>query len=194
MKTDIILSGVGGQGVLTAATILAEAARRAGFHVKQGEIHGMSQRGGAVVANVRISDTPVPGDLVPLGEAAMILSLEPVEALRQVEYLSPDGILVTSSSPVRNVPDYPDLDDVLNAIAQLPRSLVVDAAALAREAGSGRADNVVMLGAASDFLPVPPEDLADVVDAFFAPKGEKVVSLNRRAFALGREAAAPALS
>lgn len=190
MKTDLVLAGVGGQGVLSAAAIIAEAARRSGFVVKQGEIHGMSQRGGAVVANLRISDTEIAGDLVPRGGARMILSLEPVEALRHLAYLSPDGIVVTSTTPVENVPDYPDLEKVLDAIRQIPHTLVVDAGPLAREAGSGRADNVVMLGAASAFLPMETALFEECIADFFRSKGEKVVALNLKAFALGRDAAA----
>lgn len=190
MKFDIVLAGVGGQGVLTAAAILAETGRRAGLHVKQGEIHGMSQRGGAVSANLRMSDRPVASDLIPRAAATMILSLEPVEALRWVGYLAPHGVVVSSSSPVRNVPDYPELSEVLAALARLPHSVVVDAQPLARTAGSGRADNVVMLGAAAGFLPFPSEALQECVTDFFAPKGEKLVELNRRAFEAGKSAAA----
>ena len=194
MKVDIVMAGVGGQGVLSAATIIAEVARRTGLNVRQGEIHGMSQRGGAVLANLRISDGEITGDLVARGGAAMILSLEPVEALRHLDYLSPDGILVTSTTPVQNVPDYPDVDAVLDAIAQLPHTLVVDAGPLAREAGSGRADNVVMLGAASAFLPLETSLFKECIADFFQSKGERVVELNLKAFALGRETAAVPLA
>ena len=189
MKVDVVIAGVGGQGVLTAAAILAEAGRRCGLSVKQGEIHGMSQRGGAVSANLRMNDGPVASDLIPKGAANMILSLEPVEALRWLAYLAPHGVVVSSSSPVRNVPDYPDLEEVLAALSKLPHSVVVEADPLARAAGSVRANNIVMLGAAAGFLPVPQATLEACVVDFFTPKGDKMVALNRRAFAAGMDAA-----
>lgn len=190
MRADIVLAGVGGQGVLTAAAILAEAARRAGFTVKQGEIHGMSQRGGAVTANLRMATGPVASDLIPRGRATMILSLEPLEALRWLPYLAHTGVVVTSSSPVRNILDYPPLEDVICALAKLPHSLVVDADPLAREAGSGHANNVVMLGASAGFLPFPAAQLRDVVAEMFLARGEKLRDLNLRAFDAGQAAAA----
>jgi indolepyruvate ferredoxin oxidoreductase beta subunit len=192
MRCDVVLAGVGGQGVLAGAAIIAEAARRSGFTVKQGEIHGMSQRGGAVSANLRIADGPIESDLIPLGTAAMIWSLDPVEGLRYLEYLAPDGILVTSADPFVNIADYPELDDVLERVRSLDRSLVVPTEALARQAGSGHASNVVLLGAAAGFLPFEPNVVKQAVADFFAPKGEKVVGINKRAFDLGREAAAAA--
>ena len=193
MKLDVVLAGVGGQGVVTVAAILAEAGRRCGLSVKQGEVHGMSQRGGAVTANLRMADSPVGSDLISRGGAEMILSLEPVEALRSLAYLAADGVLVTSSSPVRNIPDYPEMDQVLTALAELPRAVVVDADPLARQAGSGHANNVVMLGAAASLLPIPESVLEACILDFFAPKGEKIVEVNRQPFALGKGAArAPA--
>lgn len=190
MKLDVVLAGVGGQGVLTAAAILAEAGRRTGLAVKQGEVHGMSQRGGAVTASLRMAEGPVRSDLIARGSAEMILSLEPVEALRWLPYLATEGVVVTSSSPVRNISDYPDLDQVLAALGELPRCVVVEADPLARQAGSGHANNVVMLGAASALLPIPEETLTTCVSDFFAAKGPKVVALNLEAFALGKAAAA----
>jgi len=189
MKLDLVLCGVGGQGVLTAAAIVAEAGRREGLVVKQGEVHGMSQRGGAVSANLRMADGPVGSDLIARGSADMILSLEPLEALRWLGYLSMDGVIVTSSNPVRNIPDYPEESAVLDAIGRLPRTLVVDADLLAREAGSGHANNVVLLGAASRWLPLPLETLQGCVEDFFASRGPKLVELNRRAFEAGVSAA-----
>lgn len=190
MKLDVVMAGVGGQGVLTAAAILAEAGRRGGLTVKQGEVHGMSQRGGAVTANLRMAQGPVASDLIARGSAEMIFSLEPVEALRWLPYLAADGVVVTSASPVRNISDYPDLEQVLAALDELPRVVVVDADPLARQAGSGHANNVVMLGAASALLPIPEETLVACLSDHFAPKGAKVVELNLQAFELGKAAAA----
>jgi indolepyruvate ferredoxin oxidoreductase beta subunit len=191
VKYDIVLAGVGGQGVLAGAAIIAETARREGLSVKQGEVHGMSQRGGAVSANLRISDETIESDLIPRGTAAMIWSLDPVEGLRWLEYLSPCGTFVTSADPFVNIDDYPDLDEVLERVRSIEHSLVVPTESLAREAGSGHASNVVLLGAAAVALPVSEAGLRRAVADFFAYKGEKIVAVNLRAFELGRRAAAP---
>lgn len=190
MNTDIVLAGVGGQGVLTAAGILAEAGRRARLMVKQGEIHGMSQRGGAVTANLRMAHGYVTSDLIARGSATMILALEPVEALRWLPYLSYTGVVVSSASPVVNITDYPPLGEVLDALARLPNAVVVDADPLAREAGSGHANNVVMLGAAAGFLPFPAELLRTCVADFFAERSDRLRDVNLRAFDAGQAAAA----
>lgn len=190
MRADIVLSGVGGQGVLTAAGILAEAGRRAGLTVKQGEIHGMSQRGGAVTANLRMATEGVASDLIPRGRATMILSLEPLEALRWLPYLAYSGVVVTSSSPVANIPDYPPMEEVLEALGHLPHAVVVDADPLARQAGSGRANNVVMLGAAAGFLPFPASLVRAVVEEWFGAKGPRLRDINLDAFDAGQAAAA----
>jgi indolepyruvate ferredoxin oxidoreductase beta subunit len=191
-RADIVLAGVGGQGVLTAAGLLAEAARRSGLTVKQGEIHGMSQRGGAVTANLRMADGGVASDLIARGSATMILSLEPVEALRWLPYLDESGVVVTSSSPVENIPDYPALAEVLAALSRLPRAVVVDADRLAREAGSGHANNVVVLGAASALLPFSADLLREVVGEYFRARSARLEDLNLKAFDAGRAAAAAA--
>jgi indolepyruvate ferredoxin oxidoreductase beta subunit len=190
VKADIVLAGVGGQGVLTAAGILAEAGRRSRLTVKQGEIHGMSQRGGAVTANLRMADGPIASDLIARGSATMILSLEPVEALRWLPYLAYSGVVVTSANPVENIPDYPPLEDVLEALARLPHAVVVHADPLAREAGSAHANNVVLLGAAAGFLPFPADLLRTCVAELFAARGERLRDLNLRAFDAGQAAAA----
>ena len=190
MKYDIILAGVGGQGVLSVSSIIALSAMEEGLFVKQSEVHGMSQRGGAVLANLRLADAPIASDLIPLGAAAMILSMEPLESLRYLRFLSPDGALVTSTNPVVNIPDYPDLDGLLEKVRSLPLARLVDGEKLARAAGSARATNMVMVGAASHRLPVKVETLEHFIRTTFAAKGEKVVDTNLRAFRSGREAAA----
>lgn len=188
MKQDVVLAGVGGQGILSVAAILAEAARRQGLVVRQGEVHGMSQRGGAVQASLRLADGPIEGDLIPRGAVDLLLGTEPVEALRYAEYLAPGGRLVTAADPYENVPDYPPMEEVLAALQAVPGSVVVEADALARRAGSGRVANVVMVGAASVFLPLRPAVIEDCLRAGFAAKGERVIGANLRAFALGRAA------
>jgi indolepyruvate ferredoxin oxidoreductase beta subunit len=190
VKADVVLAGVGGQGVLSVAAILAEAARRDGLRVKQGEIHGMSQRGGAVFAGVRLADGPIDSDLIPRGSADLLLGLEPLEALRHVEYLAAGGRMVVSADPMENIPDYPPLDEVHRLIRKVPGAVLVEAAALAKESGSPRAANVVMAGAASAFLPLDPAAVAACVAEGFARKGDRVVAINLKAFGAGRDAVA----
>jgi len=190
MKYDIILAGVGGQGVLSVSAIIASSAMKEGLHVKQSEVHGMSQRGGAVLANLRLSDKPIASDLIALGAASMILSMEPLESIRYLSYLDPAGTVITSSEPLVNIPDYPDLDRLLSSIRTLPRAVLIEAERLAREAGSARATNMVMVGAASHWLPVQVETIEHFIENLFARKGEKVVATNVKAFLSGREAAA----
>lgn len=187
MTFDIILAGVGGQGVLSLSSIIAGAALDEGLFVKQSEVHGMAQRGGAVTAHLRLADRPIESDLVPLGVASMILSLEPLEALRYLEYLAADGTVITATQPVANIRDYPPLDSLLEAILSLPRSVLVDAAGLARQAGLAKATNMVMAGAASRWLPIGPATIERSIEARFASKGRTVVDQNLAALRAGQE-------
>jgi indolepyruvate ferredoxin oxidoreductase beta subunit len=189
MKFDIILAGVGGQGVLSVSAIIASSAMKEGLAVKQSEVHGMSQRGGAVLANLRLSDRPIASDLIPRGAAAMILSMEPLEGLRYLEFLSAGGTVITATDPVANIPDYPPIDEVLARVRSLPHAVTVDAESLARKAGSARASNMVMVGAASPLLPVPFGTIEHFVQTVFAGKGAKVVEVNLKALHAGRDAA-----
>ncbi len=190
MKYDIIMAGVGGQGVLSVSAIIASSAMKEGLHVKQSEVHGMSQRGGAVLANLRLSDRPIASDLIPLGAASMVLSMEPLESLRYLRFLGPTGTIVTSSDPLVNIPDYPKLDDLLASVRTLPNAVLIEAERLARDAGSARATNMVMVGAASHWLPVQVATIEHFIESLFARKGEKIVATNLKAFHAGREAAA----
>ena len=189
MRCDIVLAGVGGQGVLSLAAAIASGAMEEKLCVKQAEIHGMAQRGGAVMATLRLADHEIASDLIPRGTALMILSMEPMESLRYLAYLSPQGTLITSANPVRNIPDYPDLDELLERIRSLPRAIIVDAEKLARAAGSVRATNMVMVGAAMHFLPIKAATIEAAVRAIFERKGDEVVDINLRALRAGREAA-----
>ena len=117
MKKDIILSGVGGQGILSIATVIGWAALEENLHLKQAEVHGMSQRGGDVQSNLRLSSEPIFSDLIPKGECDLILSLEPMEALRYLPWLSRAGWIVTNTTPFVNIPNYPAIEDVM---AELP--------------------------------------------------------------------------
>lgn len=189
MKCDVILAGVGGQGVLSVSATIARSALREGLHVKQTEVHGMAQRGGAVMAGLRLSDEPIHSDLIPRGSADLILGMEPLESLRYLAWLKPDGIVVTATGPVRNIPDYPDLETVLARIRTLPRSRLVDAEGLARRCANPKTSNVVMVGAASRLLPIRPETIVAEIRDMFARKGETVVRDNLNAFRAGRETA-----
>ncbi len=190
MKFDIILAGVGGQGVLSLSAIIAWSAMREGLHVKQSEVHGMAQRGGAVLANLRLSDCEVMSDLIPLGGASLVLSMEPLESLRYLAYLSPGGTVVTSTNPFVNIPDYPDLEALLARIRALPRAMLIDTELLAKRAGAARASNMVIAGAAAGLLPLKIETMEHFIRTQFARKGEKVVQQNLAAFRAGQEAAA----
>ncbi len=189
MKTDIILSGVGGQGILSIAAVIGEAALSEGLYMKQAEVHGMSQRGGDVQSNLRLSDQPIASDLIPLGSADLIISLEPMEALRYLPYLKKEGWIVTNSQPFVNIPNYPDFEQLKAELDKLPHKVVLDVEAIAKDAGSVRASNIVMLGAATPFLGIEFEKIADGVRQIFARKGEEVVSLNLRALQAGYDLA-----
>ena len=189
MKTDIILSGVGGQGILTIAAVIGEAALSEGLYMKQAEVHGMSQRGGDVQSNLRLSDQPIASDLIPLGSADLIISLEPMEALRYLPYLKKEGWIVTNSQPFVNIPNYPDFEQLKAELDKLPHKVVLDVEAIAKDAGSVRASNIVMLGAATPFLGIEFEKIADGVRQIFARKGEEVVNLNLRALQAGYDLA-----
>jgi indolepyruvate ferredoxin oxidoreductase alpha subunit len=187
VKRDIILAGVGGQGVLSIAAIIAHAAVSAGLNVRQSEVHGMAQRGGAVLAHLRISGGAIASDLVPRGGADLIIAMEPLESLRYAAWLGPNGALVTASEPFVNIPDYPELDGITAVIRRFPVYRLVDAGALAKKAGHPRAVNMVMVGAASPFLPVPPEILESAISAMFAARAPELAEINSKAFNLGRE-------
>jgi indolepyruvate ferredoxin oxidoreductase beta subunit len=189
MKQDIILAGVGGQGILSIAFVIDNAALKQGLSFKQAEVHGMAQRGGAVQSHLRISDSPVFSDLIPKGEADMILSVEPLESLRYFDLLSPEGIIISSQNPLVNIPDYPELEGILGQIRKVSRHVLVDSEALAREAGSSKSGNMILLGAASPFLHLETENLIEFIRVLFQRHGEKVVDINLKAYQLGREAA-----
>ncbi len=189
MKYDIVLAGVGGQGVLSLAASIAAAAMKEGLSVRQSEVHGMAQRGGGVSAHLRISDGDIFSDIIPRGGADMILSMEPLESLRYAAWLSAGGVVVASSEPFVNIADYPDLGPVLKAIASIKGSAVVDALAIAKAAGNAKAVNMVLVGAASPRLPLKAASLEAAIAEGFASKGKDVVEVNLAAFRAGRAAA-----
>jgi indolepyruvate ferredoxin oxidoreductase beta subunit len=193
MKYDVILAGVGGQGVLSVAAIIALGAMKDGLSVRQSEVHGMAQRGGSVQAHLRLSDRIIVSDLIGKASADMILSMEPIESLRYLAYIKADGVLVSSTDPVKNIPAYPDPESIYAKIRALPSARLIEAAALARQAGSARSTNMVMVGAASAYLPVEEKSLLAAIDELFSRKGEKIVRVNRKAFHMGRETAVSVL-
>ena len=190
MNFDLVLCGVGGQGVLSTAYVVDHAAVDAGLHFKQPEVHGMAQRGGAVSAQVRLSSEPVSSDLISEGSASAVLSVEPLESLRYMALLRPDAWIITDVTPLQNIADYPALPQLFELLFQLPRVIAVDATRLANKAGAMKAQNMVVLGAAAAHLPLPVELLEKHLVALFTAKGERVVDANRRAFRMGLSAAA----
>lgn len=186
MKKDIILAGVGGQGILTIAACIGLTAVNRGMYLKQAEVHGMSQRGGAVQSHLRISDQEIASDLIPEGECDLILAVEPMEALRYLNYLSAeDGWVVSSDAPFNNIPDYPELDDLKDYLASMERHRLVPADELARELGSVKASNMVMLGAALDILGFEAGEMEAALESLFGKKGADIMQLNRDAILAG---------
>jgi indolepyruvate ferredoxin oxidoreductase beta subunit len=190
VKSDIILSGVGGQGILSIAAVIGLAAVDNNLFLKQSEVHGMSQRGGDVQSHLRISDKPVASDLIPCGQADLIISVEPMESLRYLPWLSKEGWLVTNSVPFINIPDYPSVDSIFEEINKVKNHIILDAEAIAKEAGSSRSGNMVMLGAASRFINMPFNNLEDAVRKLFGRKGDEIVEVNLKALRAGRDNAA----
>ena len=186
MKQDIILAGVGGQGILSIATVIGSAALEQGLHLKQAEVHGMSQRGGDVQSNLRLSSDPIHSDLIPRGAADLIVSLEPMEALRYVPYLAPQGWIITNTVPFVNIPDYPPMDSIMAELNKLPHVIAIDVDAIAKEVGSPRSANMVLLGGIAAVLDIlDPENLREGIRRIFGRKGEEIVAANIKAFDAG---------
>ena len=189
MRAEIILSGVGGQGILSIAAVIGEAALKEGLYMKQAEVHGMSQRGGDVQSNLRLSDQPIASDLIPKGHADLIISLEPMESLRYLPYLKEDGWLVTNSQPFVNIPNYPDMEKVNEELDKLPHKVILDVEAIAKEVATARAANIVMLGAAAPFIGIEYNKIEDGIRRIFGRKGEEVVEMNLKALKAGYDVA-----
>jgi indolepyruvate ferredoxin oxidoreductase beta subunit len=187
MKKDIILAGVGGQGIISIASIIGYAALEQGMFLKQSEVHGMSQRGGDVSSNLRISHHNIASDLIPFGQADMIISIEPLEALRYLPYLSKEGWVITNTRPFNNISNYPDIDKIMAEVEKVPHHIALDAEAMAKEAGSTKATNIVILGAAAPFLGMAYEKLEDAIRFIFRKKGDKIIDLNLTALKAGRD-------
>lgn len=189
MKTNIILAGVGGQGILTIAAVLDTAALDCDLNIKQSEVHGMSQRGGAVQSHVRISDKEIYSDLIPQGTADMIISVEPMELLRYLPFLKEGGLLVTDSNPFVNITNYPELEELYTEIKSHSNTILIDAKKVAKDLGNSRATNMVLLGAAASQLPLSDESLQQAIKTLFERKGERIIEKNIEAFNKGKEIA-----
>jgi len=188
VKTDIILCGVGGQGILSIATIIGEAALNENLYIKQAEVHGMSQRGGDVQSNLRISSDPIYSDLIGKGQADVIISMEPMEALRYLPFLNENGWIITSSAPFVNIPNYPEMDVIKGDLAKVKNVIVIDIEQLAKDNGVPRSANVILLGAAQKALGIEYDKLEAAVRRVFGRKGEAIVDANIKALAIGRQA------
>ena len=188
MKTDIILCGVGGQGILSIATIIGEAAMKENLYIKQAEVHGMSQRGGDVQSNLRISSNPIASDLIPLGGADVIISMEPMEALRYLPFLNKNGWIITSSAPFVNIPNYPDMETIKADYKKLDHVIMIDIESMAKENNVPRSANVILLGAAQKALGIEYDKLEAAIQRVFARKGEAIVEQNIKALAIGKAA------
>ncbi|HEY9115305.1 MAG TPA: indolepyruvate oxidoreductase subunit beta [Bacteroidales bacterium] len=188
MKKDIIISGVGGQGILTIAATIGTAALMENLQLKQAEVHGMSQRGGDVQSHLRLSSGNIASDLIPEGKADLVISIEPLESLRYINMLNKEsGWLISSMNPVKNVKNYPSLEKVLSEIWKLPRYITIDSEKVAKEQGSIKTANIVVLGAASPFLGLKIESFEKAIEEMFSGKGEEMVRINLKAFRAGRE-------
>ena len=186
MKKDIILAGVGGQGILTIATIIGDAAAVAGINLKQAEVHGMSQRGGDVQSNLRLSTETIYSDLVREAAADLIISMEPMEALRYLPYLNKEGWVVTSSQPLKNIPNYPDEEAIMEELQALPHMAALAIEDIAKQNNMPKSANIVLLGMAAPYIEIlSPEQLRQSIARVFASKGEQVVKINQQAFDLG---------
>ncbi|PID91213.1 MAG: indolepyruvate oxidoreductase [Bacteroidetes bacterium] len=189
MKTDIILAGVGGQGILSIAAAIGVAAVQEGLNLKQAEVHGMSQRGGAVQSHLRLSSDPISSDLIPKGKCDLILSVEPMESLRYLPFLAKDGWVVTNTKTFQNIPDYPEESEVFKEIEKIENHVLVNADKLARDLGSVKVANIVMLGAAVDKIGLQITALEQALGILFGRKGEEMVNKNIEALRAGRKAA-----
>ena len=194
MKSDIVLAGVGGQGILSIATILGAAALKDNLHLKQAEVHGMSQRGGDVQSNLRLSSEPIASDLIPLGKADLIVSLEPMEALRYVSYLSPAGWIVTNTAPFANIDNYPEATVIEEELSRYPNVISFNMDDMARQVASQRASNMVLLGACAPFIDIPAEKIEAGITAIFGSKGAAIVESNVKAFRAGYDYTSKALA
>ena len=187
--TNIMIVGVGGQGSLLASKLLGSLLIDEGYDVKVSEVHGMSQRGGDVQSNLRLSTDAIYSDLIKQGSADIIISMEPMEALRYMPYLSKEGWVVSSSHPFKNIPNYPDEQALMEEFNALPHSAALPIEDLAKQNNLPKSANMVLLGMAAPYIEIlSPEQLREAIKRVFSSKGEQVVEMNCQAFDLGLNA------
>lgn len=185
MKKDIILAGVGGQGILSIAACIGMAALEENLFLKQAEVHGMSQRGGAVQSHMRISSNEISSDLIPDGKADLIIAVEPMEALRYLPMLVKGGWIITSSNAFVNIPNYPEIETVIAELAKQSHVVTIDADQIAKDCGNIKAANMVVFGAAVPFLGLKIESVEAAIQKIFGNKGDEVVAMNLKAVHAG---------
>lgn len=184
---DLVIAGVGGQGAILASDIIGRAAVREGFSIRAAETHGMAQRGGSVVNHIRIGCEL--GSMIPLGGADVLLALEPSEALRYLDYLAEDGVVIVNTEPILPVTvtsglcTYPNIEEIMVSLQGKRKVIGFNASQLATTAGNVQAMNVVMVGAISNYLPISVDVMRDCVRELVPPK---TVDINVRAFEVGR--------
>ena len=194
MKKDIIISGVGGQGILTIASVIGVAAMNIGLHLKQSEVHGMSQRGGDVQSHLRISDNIVFSDLIPMGACDLIISVEPMESLRYIPWLNEEGWVITNSMPYENIPNYPPISEIITELDKINNHIYIDADGIAANIKSPRSGNMVVLGAASSFIGIIPfNEIENAINYVFGSKGNEIAEKNILALNEGRRIASELL-
>jgi indolepyruvate ferredoxin oxidoreductase, beta subunit len=187
-KFDLLITGVGGQGAILASDIIGKAAVASGLPIRAAETHGMAQRGGSVVNHIRIGEEF--GSMIPKKGADLMLALEPMEAVRYVEFLKDGGVVIVNTQTVLPVTvtsglaKYPDVQEILDVLSEKYIVKAFNADDLAYEAGSRLAMNVAMVGAVSGYLPIPKETLLESVKALVP---QKTIEVNIRAFEMGRK-------
>jgi indolepyruvate ferredoxin oxidoreductase, beta subunit len=187
-KLDLLITGVGGQGAILASDIIGKAAVTAGIPIRAAETHGMAQRGGSVVNHIRVGNNY--GSMIPKKGADLLLALEPMEAVRYLDFLKDGGIIVVNTQPIipvtvtSGLTKYPDVSDILDFLSEKYIVKAFNADELAFEAGNRLAMNVVMVGAVSSYLPISKETLLDSVKALVP---QKTIEVNLRAFEAGRK-------
>ncbi len=188
-RFDLIIAGVGGQGTILASDIIGKAAVKEDLSVRAAETHGMAQRGGSVVNHVRLGCEL--GSMIPMKGADVLLALEPSEALRYMEFLSEDGVIIVNTAPIMPVTvtsglcTYPDVNEIIDIMKASREVRAINANELAKEAGHPQSMNVVMVGALSNYLPVSFDTLLECVRELVPPK---TIDINVKAFELGRSA------
>jgi len=185
MKSDILIVGVGGQGIILTSDIISKAALKDGFNVKKAETHGMAQRGGSVITHVRISNSDIYSPLIPKGKVDVLIGFEPMEALRYMGYINrknENSIMIVNRNPIE-IENYPDINEIISEIKRHRNSIILNALELANKAGNVLTQNIVMLGAASRYLPIDRDTLKETIKE----NVKRAINENLKAFELGSQ-------